>query len=200
MYGTFAGMGAGKPSHTPVAFINANHNNIHNIPVCVIIIMIFKQKQVTKHVACCVTCKMGKYNMKRLLILIFLNALISIIMPLIYYVLFRGPFESLIVYWLYLSAFIGVVVLLTLILLCTKKNVNKLYNVAIIQLLILSIIQIPPIWLWINLHGYKIADCTYSNAFIAHMGYSLLHFIPLLLCLFTISQIREIVHNKVSNT
>jgi len=127
--------------------------------------------------------------MERLIILISVNGLISIIMPLIYYVLFRGPFESLIIHWFYLSAFIGIVVLLTLVILRIRKNIEKSYNLIMTQLLIISLIQVPPIWMWIVFHGYKIGDWTYNTAFVAHMGYSLLHILLLLLCIFTISQI-----------
>lgn len=130
--------------------------------------------------------------MRKILILIFLIAIVSIVLPSIYFILFEDPFEPQVYDWFDLSYFLGIVMFLTLILLFITKNIKGLSNFIIIELLIVCMAQVPPIFLWIILHGNKMADWTYTNATTVHAGYSLLHFSPFVLSLYTINQIISI--------
>ncbi|HAG11906.1 MAG TPA: hypothetical protein DCK76_11165 [Desulfotomaculum sp.] len=63
--------------------------------------------------------------MNKILNLIFLNSIVPITFPLIYFILFKGPFEYLVIYWFYLSSFMGIVIFLTLTLLYITKNIGE---------------------------------------------------------------------------
>lgn len=124
--------------------------------------------------------------MKKYLILV--NGVGLIILGLLYVLRVWGALENEAIYWGKVSVISGVILVYTLFIFM-KYNRKIIKTILIIELILIMLLQIPPVCLWIAFHGEKIVDWTYKTSFTAHWGYSMLHLAPFLIGIVTICQL-----------
>lgn len=105
--------------------------------------------------------------------------ILSILTGLIYMLRLYGPTESEVATWGLIAAFLGGMV----VYLALNPGKNSDINLKAV-VVFLSVIQIPPIYLWFIFTGSGISDGTPQSPFVAHWLYSLPHVLIVLVGLF----------------
>ena len=98
-----------------------------------------------------------------------------------------GPTEAEVVLWGKVSLYIGIVLVLLSLVAGHKRARVVIKPILGLGYLILSVLQVPPIFLWFLFHGSGISDGTPPSSFVAHWGYAIPHIILLTICVFILS-------------
>ena len=106
----------------------------------------------------------------------------SVLTGLLYLFHVFGPTETEIVMWGKTAILAGIV--LCALALVAQLTHQPLINLSIlVNLMLIALLQIPPIYLWLVSHGSGISDGSPPDAFIAHWIFALPHSVLLILSL-----------------
>lgn len=104
-------------------------------------------------------------------------------LPYVYHAF--GPTEAEVVLWGKVSLYMGIVLILFSLMTGHKRARIVIKPILGLGYFILSLLQVPPILLWLLVH--RISDGTPPSSFVGYWGHATPHIILLTICVFILS-------------